>query len=60
MEKANSFGATRAPMMETSTKTIFMGMENMFGLMEESTMANGWITKWKVKERSHGVMVEDM
>ena len=60
MEKANSFGATKAPMMGTFTRTISTEMENMYGLMAESTMDNGWTTKWKVKEPSLGVTAEDM
>ena len=60
MEKANSFGATKAPMMVTFTRTISTEMENTYGLMAESTMVNGWTTRWKAKEPSLGVTVEDM
>jgi hypothetical protein len=60
MEKVNSFGAIKVPMMVTFTRTIFTVTVNTFGLMAESTMDNGWTTKWKDKELLPGVTAEDM
>jgi len=47
-------------MMETSSRTIFMELENISGLMEESIMDHGLTIKWKGKVHSRGVMEEDM
>lgn len=60
MEKANSSGAIKVRMMVTSIRTISTVMENMYGLMAESTMGNGSTTKWKAREPSLGVTDEDM
>ena len=43
-------------MMEISFKIIYTELVSMFGQMEEYTMENGLIIKWKVKELSLGVM----
>ena len=59
MERENSFGAIKALMMVTSIKIIFMELVNMSGQMEEYSMVNGLITKWKVKVHLPGAMVED-
>ena len=59
MEKENSFGATKVPMMVTFTRTISMVMESTFGQMAEFTMDSGLTIKWKAKELSPGVMDED-
>ena len=42
-------------MMEISFKIIYTELVSMFGQMEEYTMENGLIIKWKVKELSLGV-----
>ena len=42
-------------MMEISFKIIYTDLVSMFGQMEEYTMENGLIIKWKVKELSLGV-----
>ena len=46
--------------METSFKTIFTEMESTYGLMEEFTMVNGSIIKWKAKVLSRGVTEESI
>jgi len=60
MEKENSFGQIRVPMMATSSKITFTEKVNTCGPMVESTTVNGLITKWKEKVPSLGVMVDDM
>ena len=41
MDKANSVGQTKAPIMETFTKITFMVLENTNGLTAEFTMGSG-------------------
>ena len=59
MVKESSSGQTKAHIMETSFKTISMDKASINGPMVESTMANGLTIKWKDKELSLGVTVED-
>lgn len=59
MEKENSFGAIKVPMMVIFTKTTFMETVSTSGQMAESTMVNGSTIKWKAKVPSHGVMDVD-
>jgi hypothetical protein len=47
-------------MMEISFKTIYTAKANTNGPTVEFTMANGLTTKWRGKEHSLGVTVEDM
>ena len=60
MVKANSFGLTRAHIMEISFKIIFMAKASTNGLTVESTTASGSITRWRAKEHSHGATAVDM
>ena len=59
MERVNSFGVIKVPMTVISIRTIFTELENMCGRMEEYSMVNGLITKWKVKVHLPGAMAED-
>ena len=58
MEKANLSGPIKALMTVTFCKTIFMEVENMFGLTAEFTKVNGLTIKWKDVECLLGVMEE--
>jgi hypothetical protein len=49
------FGAIKVLMMVISFKIIYTVLVNMFGLMEEYTMENGLIIKWKDKVLLLGV-----
>jgi hypothetical protein len=60
MDTANSPGLMEVLLQENSLTTTFTEVESMSGLMEESSMASGRITKWKAMVHSHGQMVEDM
>lgn len=55
----NSLGLMEVLTLVTSKKTIFKEMENIALLMVECLKDLGTTIKWKVKESSHGLTVED-
>ena len=60
MDRANSYGQTRAHTTETFSRTISTVKVNTNGLMVVSTTDNGLTTRWKAKAHLHGAMVVDM
>ena len=60
MVKENSYGLTKAHIMETSSRTTFTDKVSIVGLMAVSTTDSGSTTRWRVKAPSLGAMEEDM
>lgn len=60
MERGCFCGKMTALTKVSSLKTIFMGLESIYGRMVEFTKENGKTTKWKEKESLLGWMVVDI
>jgi hypothetical protein len=60
MEKASLLGQMEAPTPVIFMIIIFTEQVSMNGLMEEYSMVNGRIIKWKAMEHLHGLMDVNM
>ena len=55
MEKVNLYGIIKINMTVIFMKTIFREKENINGQMDESSMANGSMIRWKALGRLLGL-----
>lgn len=60
MAKASSLGQMGPPIKDNFPRIISRVMVSINGLMEESTKANGEITRWRAMVSLHGQMVANM